>query len=295
MSAGRQRSASTQRSQPRDRQRVQAAEAVGQAAQLTYTREAVDQTADRGLDLRTPQPLEHGNAPTRRGAQQRLEPVALLAGGRLGEHHEAARVRVLTRGADQPPQRAVAGQQDAACDQVLSSPCEEHAVALGAHQRPRAQPQRDVVLDAVVAERPVAVGAANLGLVLPARLALSVARKIRSRRDADLAARPGQNAARNVGGVPHEAAEVADRAELHREPEATGVPAPRRDPAAVVVGEEEAARQFVRGQLSGESAVVLGARSADRGREAQHAGVRCHGSISRASIAAWRSAADGRL
>jgi hypothetical protein len=131
--------------------------------------------------------------------------------------------------------------------------------------------------------------------MLPARFALAVARKIRSGRDADLAPRPGKDAARDGGGILEETAEIPDGAELHREPEATRVTSPRRDPAAVVVGEEEAARELVGRQLAREPAVVLLGHPATAGREAQHPGVGCHGSISRLSIAAWRSAAEGRL
>jgi hypothetical protein len=152
--------------------------------------------------------------------------------------------------------------------------------------RPGAQPQRQLVLDALVAERAVAVGAADLGLVLPARLTFAVALEGRAGEDADLADRPAEHARGSVGGVLQEAAEVAHRAELHREPEATGVAATRRDPVTIIVGEEEAAGELVGRQLTREPTVVLRAHAACRGREAQHPRVRRHGSISRASIAA---------
>ena len=131
--------------------------------------------------------------------------------------------------------------------------------------------------------------------MLPARVALAVPREARAGRDADLAPRPGKDAARDVGGILEETAEIPDGAQLDREPEATRVAAPRRDPAAVVVAEEKAARELVGRQLAREPAVVLLGHPATAGREAQDPGVGCHGSISRLSIAAWRSAADGRL
>ena len=122
-----------------------------------------------------------------------------------------------------------------------------------------------------------------------------VVRRSDSLRNAELAPRPGKDAARDVGGILEETAEIPDGAQLDREPEATRVASPRRDPAAVVVGAEEAARELVGRQLAREPAVVLLGHPATAGREAQDPGVGCHGSISRLSIAAWRSAAEGRL
>jgi len=57
---------------------------------------------------------------------------------------------------------------------MLGGAREQHAVTLSAHPRPGTQPQHELVLDAVavaVAERAVAVRRADLGLVLPSRLA----------------------------------------------------------------------------------------------------------------------------
>jgi hypothetical protein len=127
---------------------------------------------------------------------------------------------------------------------------------------------------------------ADLGLVLPARLALDVALKKCVGADADLADGPAEHARGDIGGVLQKATEVAHRAELHREPEATGVAAARRDRVTVVAGEEEAAGELVGRQLTREPAIVLRAHAADGGRKAQHPRVRSHGSISRPSIAA---------
>jgi hypothetical protein len=169
---------------------------------------------------------------------------------------------------------------------MLSRPCKQHTVTLGADPRPGAQPQHQLVLNALIAERPVAVGAADLGLVLPARLTLAVAREGRGRAHADLADRPAEHTRGDLGGILQEAAEVAHRAQLHREAQPARVAAARGDPAAVVVCEEEAAGELVGRQLTCEPAVVARTRPAGGGREAQHPRVRRHGSISRPSIAA---------
>jgi len=101
---------------------------------------------------------------------------------------------------------------------VLGGAREQHAVTLSAHPRSRAQPQHQLDLDALVAlvaERPVAVRQADLRLALPARLAGAVLLKVRVGAGAELAGRPANNARGNGGRVLQQAAEVADRAQLH--------------------------------------------------------------------------------
>jgi hypothetical protein len=101
---------------------------------------------------------------------------------------------------------------------MLGGAREQHAVTLSTHPRPGAQPQDEFVLDAVVAERAVAVRSADLGLVLPARLAGAVQLKTRVGTGGELAGGSAHHARGDLGGVLQEAAEVANRAQLHANP-----------------------------------------------------------------------------
>ncbi len=77
------------------------------------------------------------------------------------------------------------------------------------------------------------------------RFALAVPGEVGAGRDTDLARRPVHDLLGGFGGVLEEPAEVAHRAELHREPEAVDIAAPSCDLTLVIVAEAEAACELV--------------------------------------------------
>ena len=124
------------------------------------------------------------------------------------------------------------------------------------------------------------------------RAALPILDQAQRQRHRELARRPTQDTRRHLGRVLQKPAEISHRPQLQCETETVDLAAPHGDPHAVIIGEEKATGQLIVRQLPREAPVVTGA---DRDRELQNAPVRSHGSISRPSIAACRSAADGRL
>ena len=109
-----------QHTQAGERQRLQAGKPVGEDAQLAQPLKRGDQTLDRRLDRRRPQPLELGHTTAGRDMQKTLEPFALLRAEGGGEHAPAALIGALPCAADESPQRAPPRQQNPAAHQELA-------------------------------------------------------------------------------------------------------------------------------------------------------------------------------
>jgi hypothetical protein len=256
------------------RQGPNPAESGGYRAQFGQPLERGDQAGGGRLHRRSSQALKLRLAAPGSHGQEPLKTAALLVGEGAGEQRPAALVGVLARGSDQPPEGAGAGQQHLGTGQVLDRAGEQHRVAFGADPRSGAQPRDQLFLDAGRPERSVAVLAADLFLVRPAPLPARVGGQVGAGGHADLPRGPLHHRGGDLSRVLQEAAEVAQCAQLEREPQPGRVRAPAGDQPPILVIEEEAAGELIERRLLGDAPVVSWGRSGATaaGGEAQDLG-----------------------
>jgi hypothetical protein len=139
---------------------------------------------------------------------------------------------------------------------MIDGAVKQHPVGLGADPRPRLKPIAHLDLHGQLRPLPQPVFAADLRLMIPAHLTHRPAGERPGVSDPKLPGDIPHQLGRHRGGILQKPTEVADGAELEREPKPVRVPAPPGDQPPVDLIEEEEPRQLVIRQRRRESAIV---------------------------------------